>query len=202
MTPRTPAGPVVGGTTRRPGHDRLAWAPMSAKNPRPARDGRLPTREINVTVRESGARAMGVLYTVLAVAWIPLVVWSFTRDVGPLVVVWMVLAVGTAVLAWFALSTGSGTLTLGPQGATRSGMAGWKLGAAEIADVHLVQIKSRWVVRIGFTHDGGRARGVSLASGLSHRIDPMRGSSQMVSIPVKGEDVETARAVLTAQPLD
>ncbi len=173
---------------------------MSDKRPRSARGGNLPARPITVAVRERTARALGILYAVLAVAWVPLVVWSFSRDAGPLVIVWVVLAIATALLSWFSLSAGGGSVTIGPEGVTRSGLAGWKLSSTDVTDVRAVELDAdRWVIRVAYIPEASKARGITLASGLSYRIDPLRGGRHMVSLPVRKDAVDQARAALTAE---
>lgn len=164
--------------------------------------GPLPARPLTLNVRERTARALGILYVILAVAWLPLVVWSFVRDAGPFVFVWAVLAVATALLSWFSLSAGGGTVTIGPEGVVRSGLAGWKLSAADVTSVRVVQLaKDRWVVRVAYEPGAARGRGISLAAGLSHRIDPLRGSATVVSLPLPASAVQPARANLTSVPM-
>ncbi|WP_028708245.1 hypothetical protein [Propionicicella superfundia] len=178
---------------------------MSAKNRqdppsgKPSRRRGLPPTPVTLAVRDRTARALGILYAVLAVAWVPLVVWSILRESGALVLIWAVLAVATALLAWFSFSVGGGTITLGPDGAHRSGLAGWHLDAADVEDVRFARSGGGLpLVRVSYGEAASRLRGVSLAAGLSRRYDAFRSSSRIVSLPLRPDAADAAERALPA----
>lgn len=178
---------------------------MSANNrPNPASGtpssgSGLPATPVTLAVRDRTARALGFLYGVLAAAWIALVVWSIVRQAGVFVVLWVILMLVTALLAWFSFSFGGGTITLGPEGAQRSGLSGWQLPSDEIEGVAFARTSAGLaIVRIAYGEAGSKRRALTMAAGLSRRYDAFRPGSRVVSLPLAPSAAPTAEKALPA----